>query len=95
VLKLPVLLTGSFVLAASGLAPWIIPYLGGNQFWADRALVWSAFVAAPAWVVLASFCFWRHGKRGLWVLVSAPAALASTVFLLLILASCVTGHGCL
>lgn len=76
-LRFSVLLATSFAVAAIGcVAPWFIFRLTGSNPLTTNTFVLGAFVIGPVWAILASVCLWRYGKRGLWVLIGLPFALA-------------------
>ena len=93
--RLPAFLLISFVLAALGLAPWLIFPLTRDQGLSDDVLLLAVYALGPVWLVLASFVLWRYRRRRFWVLLGMPFALSADAWYLLLIAACSTGHGCL
>jgi hypothetical protein len=93
-LGLPIALMASFVLAAVCSTPWIIIHFTGGRgnWWSDEALIWNAFLTGPLWVGMALICVLHYRKRGLWILIGAPFALAALMYLPLTFVACVIGH---
>jgi hypothetical protein len=92
---LRILLTISFVLAFAGIVPWIVVGPLRTNRLSDQALGFSIYVIGPIWLILAAIVLLRYRRRGLWVLLGLPFALSGDAWLVVLIAACSRGNGCL